>query len=429
VMDGYLLYFFPNADLAFTYSFFPPLVSANVTLYAIFFLDIKTFVPRLYRFALLVHFYFVAYVVMLFFLPRPVVLLMNQVNAVLVLSYIFFLGIMAGRNRNKLGYYLAAAYFFYYCIVMVEVVYIHTGAPHYLYGISHVSIAILIEAVILAFLLSMRSRWEKEEIEYAKEEAQKLLLKKIQENETIVRDQNIVLEETVKQRTKEIARQKEIVEQTLEEKEELLNEKEVLLKEIHHRVKNNLQTISSILILQSAGLQDEEAKKAIAESQHRVRSIALVHQQLYQTDGVEKINLNTFIKDLSAQIKSVFHLPANQVSIEWNIPETNVSMDAAIPLGLIFNELLTNSFKYAFNGENKGEIKIELAYLSSDVPHSPSRKVQLRYWDNGKGFASDFKLEDSSTLGLKLIKLLSQQIGSTLQLRGSEFVFNFILND
>jgi two-component sensor histidine kinase/ligand-binding sensor domain-containing protein len=235
---------------------------------------------------------------------------------------------------------------------------------------------------------------------------------------------NQKLEETVRQRTTEIEQQKIVVEKTLEEKEGLLEEKEILLKEIHHRVKNNLQTISSMLRLQSVELTDPQAKKAIMESQSRVRSIALVHQKLYQTDGLEKVELSAFINELANQVKSIYGEQSAKVVIAWNIPPTPMLIDTAIPLGLILNELLTNSFKYAFGLKSQGEIRIDLIHMEAN-------KVQMRYWDNGPGIESEENLVSASTLGLRLIRLLSQQIGAAVnytKANGSEFIFTFMLN-
>ena len=205
----------------------------------------------------------------------------------------------------------------------------------------------------------------------------------------------------------------------------MLAEKEVLLKEIHHRVKNNLQTISSMLMLQSMEQQDEEAQKAITESQSRVRSIALVHQKLYQTDGLEKVELKAFISDLSEQIKSLYPVQSNNVSVKIDIPETYVLIDKAIPLGLIINELFTNSLKYAFTENKGGEIRISLDNITNE---NQSRKVKLIYRDNGKGFDYYGISNTGNTLGVELIKLLSEQIGAEISYSdtsGSEFVFIF----
>ena len=250
------------------------------------------------------------------------------------------------------------------------------------------------------------------------------MLHKTQENEQLVRNQNVILEETVKQRTVEIGRQKEIAENALAEKE-------VLLEEIHHRVKNNLQTISSMLMLQSSTLSDIGAKSALLESQNRVRSIALVHQMLYQSEGLEKIELNDLVESLINQVRSVYQLQTKNISISQNIPQTFILMDKAIPVGLILNELLTNSYKHAFNETEVGTISISLKYIPQDETGNKTeiRAVQLTYSDSGKGMLSADS--NPAKLGLRLVHLLAEQIGATIgysHIDGSEFTFTFNIN-
>lgn len=247
----------------------------------------------------------------------------------------------------------------------------------------------------------------------------------VKTRERLLREQNLKLEQTVAERTQEIVEQKKVVEKAL-------GEKEVLLKEIHHRVKNNLQTISSMLMLQSAGLKDESAKKAITESQSRVRSIALVHQKLYQTDGLEKVELNGFVNDLAKQIQSLYRSADKDVAVCINIPETYILIDKAIPLGLIVNELLTNSYKYAFSESSKGTIQIYLSELTPlDIGETKTRRVEFIYQDTGPGLPSTDALENPSTLGLRLVKILSQQIGASVDYsnkNGCTFALKFGIN-
>jgi len=245
-----------------------------------------------------------------------------------------------------------------------------------------------------------------------------------------LKQQNVRLEQTVEVRTHELAQQKVVLEETLSQKEVLLKEKEMLMKEIHHRIKNNLQSISSILSLQSMTLKDESAKRAITESQNRVRSIALVHQRLYQADNIEKVELKSFIEDLTNELKKVFQHQQNNVVITLNVEPTFVLSDKAIPLGLILNEMLTNSFKYAFNDNERGEISIDLSCKNEhEASTDLSKKViTLVYRDRGKGIQKENPLESPDTLGLRLIKLLSQQIGATVQYsnnHGSVFLITF----
>ena len=256
--------------------------------------------------------------------------------------------------------------------------------------------------------------------------AQAQLLIKTQENEQLMRSQNIKLEEKVKERTQEIERQKEIA-------EKVIIEKEVLLKEIHHRVKNNLQTISSMLMLQNSRLSDGAAKSILTESQVRVRAIALVHEKLYQAERMERVELNGLVADLATEIKSFYQLQSGNVSIVQNIPETYVSSDKAVSIGLILNELFTNSYKHAFKDIEAGFILISLSSVEQDAgeTHPASKKVKLSYSDSGKGMFSEDIFSNPSGLGLRLVKLLAEQIGASTSysnIKGSEFNFIFDIN-
>jgi len=203
--------------------------------------------------------------------------------------------------------------------------------------------------------------------------------------------------------------------------EQSLGEKEILLKEIHHRVKNNLSVISSLLEMQSSRINDETARAAIAVSQNRIASIALIHQRLYQQENLAAIELGGFLQDLSKQVSSICKNPQTQIKIEIDVPETLVDIDTAVPLGLILNELLTNSYKYAFNENNNGQITIDLQQRSPGA-------FLLTYADNGPGISNEINIKKSASLGLRLIHRLSKQIGgsATYQYRnGSTFIINF----
>lgn len=421
MLDGYIVYFFPKSNITFLYTISPILAMADVALYAVIFLQVKTYAPSIYKFSLAVVVYYISYIAWHFLLPDRTLLMINQLNALLAVIFVFFIGIITGLHNNRMGYYFSAAYILYFVVLLIEMIYMQTGKPVYLFDVTHASIGALIEALLLSYLLSVRLKWDSRETRRAKEEAQTMLLKKTQENEALALNQNVKLEETVRQRTKEIEYQKEIAERAL-------FEKEILLKEIHHRVKNNLQTISSMLMLQGVELKDGEAKKALLQTQNRVLSIAMVHQKLYQNGNVEKVELKGMINDLEKQIKLLHQGQSINVSVALDIPETNIFIDRAIPLGLILNELFTNSYKYAFNETGSGSISLSLGYLPLNGEHlNGTRKVKFTYSDSGKGIAPDAVI-NPSRLGLRLVNLLSKQIGAQMSYsnnNGSEFVFLF----
>lgn len=221
------------------------------------------------------------------------------------------------------------------------------------------------------------------------------------------------LEKTVSERTAQLKR-------SLTEQAELLAEKDVLMKEIHHRVKNNLQIISGLLELQGKALNDEGAKDALREGRNRVRSIALIHQNLYQFENLSTIELSRFVKDLCRQVESVFK-KQKEVVINIEVPSLYLDIDSAVPLGLIMNELLSNSFKYAFNDKPEGEITLE-------IRSEADGKYQLLYSDNGSGLPANFDFTKASTLGIQLINDLSRQIGGKVKYEnknGAAFTINF----
>lgn len=184
------------------------------------------------------------------------------------------------------------------------------------------------------------------------------------------------------------------------------HEKDILLKEIHHRVKNNLQIITSLLSIQSAFIEDEFLKSIFGNSQRRITSMALVHEMLYQTENLSKINYKTYIDDLTNSIYNSFSKP-EKISIETDCEEIYLSIETAVPLGLIINEIVTNSFKHAFNGIENGKISIYLKHHSEE-----ENSFLLSIKDNGIGFMENSK---SKSLGLKLIKNLSRQLDAYIE--------------
>jgi len=193
------------------------------------------------------------------------------------------------------------------------------------------------------------------------------------------------------------------IEQKSKELSSSLSDKEMLLKEIHHRVKNNLQVISGLLELQKEELLEEGSKAAFDEGQSRIKSISLIHQNLYQNDHLGSVKFNVFVQELVDQIQDLFEINSRNVAVEVEIPEVLIDIDRAVPLGLVLNELLTNSFKYAFHSESKGSIAIQLYNNEKDG-------FVLLYSDTGPGLPPGLELGKGTTLGLRLIRGLANQI-------------------
>ncbi len=192
------------------------------------------------------------------------------------------------------------------------------------------------------------------------------------------------------------------LEVNIQQKNNLIEEKESLIKEVHHRVKNNLQLTMSLLNSQSYYLEDQSAIEAIKESQHRLKSIALIHQKLYQTENVATINIQPYIVELVEYLKESLS-DEKRISFDLDILNLELDISKAVPLGLILNEAITNIFKYAFPDRHEGRIEISLKEQQVD-------QFNLLIKDNGVGFPPDFDYEQSKTLGLILMKGLSNQI-------------------
>jgi PAS domain S-box-containing protein len=223
------------------------------------------------------------------------------------------------------------------------------------------------------------------------------------------------LEVLVKERTHELARanaslKAEIVErERAEEKVRAsLREKEILLKEIHHRVKNNLQIISTLLDLQSEYILDKQSLRFFRESQDRIRSMALVHEKLYQTSDFISINFGDYIANLTKYLFNSYVTDPERISLVLDVAPATLEIDQAIPFGLILNELVSNSLKYAFPGERCGEIVVRLR-TEGDVG------VVLLVKDDGVGLPPGLDFENTESLGLQLVTMLVRQIRGEIE--------------
>lgn len=188
-----------------------------------------------------------------------------------------------------------------------------------------------------------------------------------------------------------------------------LKEKELLLAEIHHRVKNNLQIIDSLLGMQSEKLPDETSISVFKESQNRVKSMALIHQILYESLDFSRIDFSSFIQLLTDNLSISYALNAKKIVITIDADQIHLPIDISIPLALILNELCTNAMKYAFTENRRGQIKI---CFKQQTPE----QLLVSVSDNGVGIPDDFDIENTTTLGLQLVQLLSEQISAELKI-------------
>ncbi len=199
-----------------------------------------------------------------------------------------------------------------------------------------------------------------------------------------------------------------------------LKEKEMLLKEIHHRVKNNLMIISSLLDLQSSYIKDKASRNIFMESQNRVRSMALIHERLYQSTDLKRIDFGEYIQSLSTELFNTYAGDFGLIELKINVEDVMLDINTAIPLGLIVNELVTNSLKHAFPEGMKGEINVDF--------HKQDDHYQFTVNDNGVGFPFDLDFQNTDSLGLQIVNSLTQQIDGKIELNrshGTEFKITF----
>ena len=186
-----------------------------------------------------------------------------------------------------------------------------------------------------------------------------------------------------------------------------LEEKEMLLKEIHHRVKNNLMIISSLLSLQSQYIKDKESQDIFKASQNRARSMALIHERLYQSTDLKRIDFGDYIRTLSTELFRTYAGDFGLIDLKINVDDVFLDINTAIPLGLIVNELVTNSLKHAFPEGKSGQIKIDF--------HSKDDQYEFIVKDNGVGLPEDLDYQNTDSLGLKMVTMLTAQIDGELE--------------
>ncbi len=251
VMDGFVLYVFDDLDLMFWYLTIPTIGVTVQTIYCMLFLETKKYIPKLNKIFWGIIIYFAVYVFVKELMPITVVLAINTVHAMASFFIMGFVGVKVGQKGNQMGYYFAIAYFIYFLLVIVEAIYIQTGFPPYLI-LSHVAMATIIEAFLLSFLLSKRFEWEKEETEKSKNEMQEKLIETTKENARILKDQNVLLEKKVIERT-------EVLNETNEELNQINEELKTTVEEVEQqKSKINLANSKLQIIFKQVSKQKEK---------------------------------------------------------------------------------------------------------------------------------------------------------------------------
>lgn len=212
--------------------------------------------------------------------------------------------------------------------------------------------------------------------------------------------------------------------QTNIELERRVREKDLMLSEIHHRVKNSLQVVSSLLRLEAGRIHDDAVLDMLQVTQNRIRSMALIHQTLYQSKDFAEVDFHAFLQSFIPTLIQSYSIHPEGISLDFHVAEIRLPIDAAIPCGLITNELISNALKHAFPDGRRGTITVEFT-------QRPGDHAILRVEDDGVGVPADFSFEDSDTLGIQLVYMLAGQLGGSVSVERSpltSFVLDFPLN-
>lgn len=210
---------------------------------------------------------------------------------------------------------------------------------------------------------------------------------------TFFQNHSVILEQQVQERTADL--------------QSSLREREVLLKEVHHRVKNNLQIMISFLRLESRRTEHEPTRSVLADMQNRIRAMAALHEALYRSNNFNEIDLRTYIEKVTKSVELSMGKGAGQVRFNLDLVSVNVRLDEAVPCGLILNELVSNALKHAFPAERPGEVRVELSRIGASG-------LRLRVSDNGVGLPADLSARQRASLGLQLVSDLARQLGGEL---------------
>ena len=238
------------------------------------------------------------------------------------------------------------------------------------------------------------------------------MLEKIKNREEELRHAHLDLEQRVEERTLELRHEIAQRRKAEDHIRASLQEKEILLKEIHHRVKNNLQVISSLLSMQGRAIKDPDMRAKFKDSEGRVKSMALIHEKLYRSDDLAKVDYADYVQNLISYLRRTYMTNAQSVTILSDIEAVKLGVDLAVPCGLIINELVSNSLKHAFPDGGQGEITISFREVSPG-------EFTLKIKDNGIGFPENFDLQTSTSLGMQLVTTLAAQISGKLTIERS----------
>ncbi|WP_066629028.1 sensor histidine kinase [Labilibacter marinus] len=387
VLDGFIIYLIPKVDLMFWYVFIPTVGVAVQTTYCVFFIDAKKYIPKTYGIVKYIIIYFYAYIFIRFALPTSTALLVNTIHAMISFFLMGYLGLLVGRKGNRLGYYFALAYLIYFILVVTEAIYIQTGSPKYIFGLSHVALATLMEALILSFLLSKRTEWENNRREREKITAQQQLMDSLRENERIVKKQNEILEQEVSKRT-------ENLKSVNYELKEVVATKDKFFSIIAHDLRspfNSLLGLSEILIGDYDNHSEEDKIKYIRtlkdglHNSHNLLENLLIWSNSERNNisfSPENLNLLDLITESLCSIQDLHIQKHIEITNQVN-SELIVNADKNM-VSTILRNLISNAIKFTHIG---GSIEI------SNNQDQSNGFVTINVSDNGIGISEEIMRE------------------------------------
>jgi two-component sensor histidine kinase len=198
-----------------------------------------------------------------------------------------------------------------------------------------------------------------------------------------------------------------------------LEEKSILMKEIHHRVKNNLQLVSSLIYLQSCYIDDTKVKKALKDMENRIKSMAVLHEKIYNAEEISKINFKEYIESIIKELLK-YYKSDKKIKFYADIDNVELNIDKSLNCGLIINELVTNSIQHGFKNKESGEIRVKIKEIND--------LVLITIYDNGEGFNEEYEKIKDNSLGLKIVESLTKQLKGTIrkeEVKGTKFLINF----
>ncbi|MBL4578095.1 MAG: hypothetical protein JKX74_06445 [Flavobacteriales bacterium] len=232
----------------------------------------------------------------------------------------------------------------------------------------------------------------------------------------------VYLQGELQDRIKEVIRHEHELEVKNEQLEESIQQKETLLKEVHHRVKNNLQLVSSLLSLQARKVDDARLSEILQNSQRRISTMAALHKKLYSSNDIGNVRYQDYVENLTKVVSKAYETEACKVTLDINMGDVQFGIDVSVPLGLILNELITNCYKYAFIDRSEGNVKIDLLHLDGE-------RYVLTIADNGIGMNEELDISNTSTLGLELVTVLTEQLNGNVKCmstkKGTKFTITF----